>query len=97
MHQVGHLPSVKCTSYYYVCLIASYVHELLIKIVLKYVLELYTYLKLTIIIPVQVIFFSHSPCGRSLVGVAGSNHSGGDGCPSVVSVVCFQMVVSGSG
>ena len=27
-------------------------------------------------------------CGRSLAGIAGSNHSEGHGCLSVVSVVC---------
>ena len=34
-------------------------------------------------------------CGRSLVGIAGSNPAGGgDGCLSVVSVVCCQVEVS---
>jgi hypothetical protein len=36
-------------------------------------------------------------CGRSLAGVAGSNPTGGDGCLSLVRVVCCQVEVSASG
>ena len=32
-----------------------------------------------------------SVCGRSLVGIVGSNPSGGHGCPSRLSVVCCQV------
>jgi hypothetical protein len=33
-------------------------------------------------------------CGRSLVGIAGSNPARGHGCLSLVSVVCCQVDVS---
>jgi hypothetical protein len=33
-------------------------------------------------------------CGRSLAGTAGSNSTGGHGCPSLVSVACCQVQVS---
>ena len=33
-------------------------------------------------------------CGRSLVGIAGSNPAEGHRCPSLVNVVCFQVLVS---
>jgi hypothetical protein len=36
-------------------------------------------------------------CGCSLAGIAGSNHAGGHGCPCLVSVVCCQVEVSGTG
>ena len=33
-------------------------------------------------------------CGRSPAEIVGSNPTGGHGCLSVVSVVCFQVEVS---
>ena len=36
-------------------------------------------------------------CGRSLAGIVGSNPGGGQGCLSLVSVVCCQVEVSASG
>jgi hypothetical protein len=36
-------------------------------------------------------------CGRSLAGIAGSNPAGGNGCLSVVSVVCYEVEVSATG
>jgi len=33
-------------------------------------------------------------CGRSPAGIVGSNPTGGHGCLSVVSVVCYQVEVS---
>jgi len=36
-------------------------------------------------------------CGRSITGIAGSNPAEGNGCLSVVTVVCCQVEVSASG
>ena len=36
-------------------------------------------------------------CGRSLVGTAGSNPAGGNGCLFLLSVVCCQVVANAFG
>ena len=59
----------------------------LIELILRYII-----VQIPVAAPSKAWF-----CGRSLAGIVGSNPIGGHGCQSVVSVVCCQVEVSGSG
>ena len=52
----------------------------------------------THILPIPVAARSEAwVCGRSLVGIAGSNSAGGQGCLSLVNAVCCQVNFSALG